>query len=199
MSKCFNSHQLEFHSATMNDATQILNSLSDDPGAAELLAPLVYEELRKLAAARMARESPGQTLQATALVHEAYLRLVDPSQCVNEWQSRGHFFKAAATAMRRILIERARKKKSLKHGGDYQRESMEALEISNDAQEDRLLEMDEALNGLAQRDPRKAEVVNLRFFVGLSNLETAEALGLSLATVERDWAFAKAWLYRHLS
>jgi RNA polymerase sigma factor (TIGR02999 family) len=182
-------------SQQIHSATQLLNQVSRDPSAADKLLPLVYEELRKLASARMAREKSGNTLQATALVHEAYLRLVDKDQCEREWEGRAHFFKAASEAMRRILIDRARRKQCERHGGDLERENIEHAPIATPSKEETLLAVNEALDVLEQEDSRKASVVKLRYFVGLSNKETAETLGISLASVERDWAFAKAWLF----
>ncbi len=178
----------------MTGVTQILASMErGEPHAAEQLLPLVYDELRNLAAARMAQESPGQTLQATALVHEAYLRLVDSSEA-QRWDSRGHFFAAAAEAMRRILIEQARRKKSLKQGGDRQRLELEDVEISVDAPADDLLALNEALEKLEQADPLKAGVVKLRFFAGLTVPEAAAALGISPSTADNYWAYARCWL-----
>ena len=182
----------------MNDVTKILSAIEHgDPQAAEQLLPHVYHELRKLAASKLAQEKPGQTLQATALVHEAYLRLVgtrDPG-----WNSRGHFFAAAAEAMRRILVEQARRKRRPKHGGDRRRIDLDdALSVAA-APADDLLALDEALSRLEATDPLAAQVVKLRFFTGLSMPETAEALGLSLRTAERNWTYARTWLHRELS
>jgi len=182
----------------MNEVTSILSAIEHgDPHAAERLLPLVYDELRKLAAQRMAQEKPGQTLQATALVHEAYLRLVDqaPDQ---RWDHRGHFFAAAAEAMRRILVESARRKHSGKQGGDFTRQdadpdnllgpdSLEPLEV---------LAIHEFLDRLAAKSPRKAELVKLRYFLGCTMAEAAEILGIAQATAEEDWTYAKAWLRR---
>lgn len=179
-------------------ATRILNGLEEDPKLASELMTILYDELRKLATARMAREASGQTLQATALVHEAYLRLVDKDECKNEWASRAHFFKSAAETMRRILIDRARRKQRVRHGGDLKREDVDHIELPSSAREEQLLAIDEALGVFEGENPRKAEVVKLKYFVGLSNIEAAEMLGVSLATLERDWAFAKAWLFRWL-
>jgi RNA polymerase sigma factor (TIGR02999 family) len=181
----------------MSKATTILNALrwGNDP-AADLL-PVVYDELRQLAAQKLAFERPGQTLQATALVHEAWLRLTasgDP-----KWNGRGHFFAAAAEAMRRILIESARRKKRLKHGGQLERVAFEELEIACGMPSEELLALDEALHELEQVDPAAAELVKLRFFGGLNQPQAAEALGVSLSTVERSWAFSRAWLFRRLS
>lgn len=181
----------------MSEVTQILTSLnSGDKQAAGQLLPLVYEELRRLAAFRMANEKPGQTLQATALVHEAYLRLVgkeDPG-----WEGRRHFFGAAAEAMRRILVENARRKKRLKHGGQMERLDLEVLEIPSPMPDEDLESLDEALNRLAEADPRAAELVNLCFFAGLTQSEAAKELGISVSTAERVWAFARAWLFREI-
>ncbi len=182
----------------MSDVTQILRQIeSGDPSAAEQLLPLVYEELRKLAAAKMVQEQPGQTLQATALVHEAYLRLVDAHQA-QHWDSRGHFFAAAAESMRRILVEKARRKGRLKRGGDRQRIDLDGLEVMA-APGDDLLALDEALELLAGQHPEKAEVVKLRYFAGLTGDQAAAALGVSPATADRYWTFARAWLYRELA
>jgi RNA polymerase sigma factor (TIGR02999 family) len=182
----------------MSDVTQILNAIEQgDPRAAEQLLPLVYDELRKLAAERLAQEKPGQTLQATALVHEAYLRIVDGEK-VQHWNSRGHFFAAAAEAMRRILIDDARRKRRPKHGGDRRRVGLdEALSVSDPHPD--LLALDEALTKLAQQEPAKAEVVKLRFFAGLSLAETAACLRISPATAKRYWTVARAWLFAELS
>ena len=181
----------------MADVTQILTAIEQgDPHAAAELLPLVYEELRKLAAARLAQEKPGQTLQATALVHEAYLRLVG-----NEvpWNGRGHFFAAAAEAMRRILINRARDKGRLKRGGERKRQELIELADATTAQPDELLDLDAALEKLAAAYPRCAELVKLRFFAGLGQEEAAAALGISRSAADRDWAFARAWLFKALS
>lgn len=184
----------------MNDqVTRILNAVQgDDPGQAEALIPLIYEELRNLAAARMARERPGQTLQATALVHEAYLRLVDDEHR-RHWNSRGHFFGAAAEAMRRILIERARKRQAAKHGGHLERVDLERIDVAINADDDQLLRIDEALERLAARDPQAANLIKLRFFAGMSNAAAADALGLAERTATRIWAYARAWLFQELS
>jgi RNA polymerase sigma factor (TIGR02999 family) len=183
----------------MADVTHILAGIEQgDPAAAEQLLPLVYDELRKLAAAKLAHEKPGQTLQATALVHEAYLRLVDAkkAQC---WNSRRHFFAAAAEAMRRILVERARRMASLKHGGDRCRVELDSACAATEPPSFDLLALDEALSKLAAFDPPKAELVKLRYFAGLTMPEAAAALGISLATAERYWTFARSWLYAELS
>lgn len=182
----------------MSDVTQILSAIAQgDPEAAEQLLPLVYEELRKLAAQRLAQEKPGQTLQATALVHEAYLRLVG-AQHEQHWDSRGHFFAAAAEAMRRILLNRARDKKRAKRGGERCRVPLDQIEIALDTNEEQLIELDEALTQLAAEDPNAAQLVNLRFFAGLPLREAALSLGLSQRTAERLWAYARAWLYARL-
>jgi len=178
----------------MSDVTRILSAIDQgDPEAAERLLPLVYEELHKLAAARIAREKPGQTLQATALVHEAYLRLVDTNK-VQRWNSRGHFFAAAAEAMRRILVERARHKHSLKAGGDRHRQEMPEVEAPDAGPNVDLLALDEALEKLERQDQRRAKVVKLRFFAGLTIEETALALDISASTADSDWAYARCWL-----
>jgi RNA polymerase sigma factor (TIGR02999 family) len=183
----------------MSEATRILDALRQgDPHAAELLLPLVYEELRRLAAAQMAREKPGQTLDATALVHEAYLRLVGPADG-RHWDNRGHFFAAAAEAMRRILVEAARRKGRARHGGGLRRINLDEGGFVANAPGDDLLAIDEALTRLTELDPKKADLVKLRFFAGLTMPEAALALGISLATAERHWAFARVWLYAELS
>ncbi len=183
-------------SDSRSEVTRILDSIQrGDPQASQDLLPLVYEELRQLAAARMAREPAGHTLQPTALVHEAFLRLVEGDG--HGWNSRGHFFGAAAEAMRRILIERARRKGRLKHGGGRQREELGEPLADLPAEID-LLDLDAAIERLAGIDPRKAELVKLRFFAGLSVAETAEVLDRSPTTVKADWAYARAWLAREL-
>jgi RNA polymerase sigma factor (TIGR02999 family) len=183
----------------MNDVTQILSRIeSGDPTAAEQLLPLVYNELRRLAAQRIHNEKPGQTLQATALVHEAYLRLVDGDQA-QHWNSRGHFFGAAAEAMRRILVNLARDKGRLKRGGQLQRVDLEKIEVATDTPNDDLLAIDESIELLATENPECANVVKLRFFAGLSIDETAAALGISASTAKRHWAYARAWLFDALS
>lgn len=181
--------------AFMAEVTQILSQIKDgDPSAADQLLPLVYEELRKLAALKMAQEKPGQTLDATALVHEAYLRLVDVDEA-QKWGSRGHFFAAAAEAMRRILVENARKRQSQKRGGVKQRVSLDEANSLILAPPDDVIALDDALEKLAGEDPIKAELVKLRFFAGLSHQEAAEALEISRATADRYWAYAKVRLY----
>lgn len=185
---------------TDGSASQITHWLSrsraGDPQAAEELLPLVYDELRRLARVRLAKEPAGQTLQPTALVHEAYLRLVgdqDPG-----WNSRGHFFGAAAMAMRRILVEQARRKGRLKHGGEMRRVDDDAAEIAVEGPTDDLVAIDEALAKLEADDPRKGQIVNLRYFAGLSEQEVAEAMGLSLSTIEREWRYCRRWLFTQL-
>ena len=182
----------------MTDVTRILSQIEEgDPSAAEQLLPLVYDELRKLAAAKMAQEKPGQTLQATALVHEAFLRLVDVER-VQRWNSRGHFFGAAAEAMRRILVEQARRKCSLKHGGQWQRQHL-ALDLTcQPGGPEEVMAVDEALGKLARENPTIARLVELRFFAGLSPEESASALGISDRTGRRYWTYAKAWLIEEL-
>ena len=182
----------------MTEVSKIIQALADgDSGSAEKLLPLVYDELRQLARARLGNEKPGQTLDATGLVHEAYLRLMDGQNA--EWSHRGHFFGAAAEAMRRILIENARRRKQLKRGGDYQRiEWSDDLATSGD-RDDQLLGLDEAIAKLKQHDERKAIVVNLRFFAGLTSEQTAKVMGISPATAARDWVFARAWLKREMA
>jgi RNA polymerase sigma factor (TIGR02999 family) len=183
----------------VSDVTRILSQMEHgDPQAANELLPLVYDELRKLAAAKLAQEKPGQTLQATALVHEAYLRLVDANK-VQHFSSRGHFFGAAAQAMRRILIGQARRKSSEKAGGQHHRVDLSAVEPEIQGPQLDLLALDAALDQLATRDPRAAALVNLRFFAGLTVTEAAEALGVSVATAENDWAYAKCWLRLQLT
>jgi RNA polymerase sigma factor (TIGR02999 family) len=182
----------------MTPATRILSTIEHgDPTAASELLPLVYDELRKLAAEKLAQETPGQTLQPTALVHEAYLRLVDVEQA-QQWNSRGHFFAACAEAMRRILVEAARRKRRPKHGGDRQRIDLDEGVSVLDPEED-LVALDAALTRLAEQQPVKAELVKLRYFGGLTLEEAAEFLGISAATAKRYWAVARAWLFDVLS
>jgi len=182
----------------MSEVTRILGAIDQgDPSAAEQLLPLVYDELRKLAAARLAEEKPGQTLDATALVHEAYLRLVDAEQAQN-WNSRGHFFAACAEAMRRILVENARRKRAAKAGGGWQRQPLLDDELAVDSTGDDLFAVDEALSRLALKHPRAARLVHLRFFLGQTLDEAAAHLGLQARTAYRDWAYARAWLRREL-
>ena len=177
-----------------SEVTRILSAVqAGDRKAAGELLPLVYDELRKLAAARLAQESPGQTLQATALVHEAYLRLVGPEDAAC-WDNRGHFFAAAAKAMRRILIEKARKKRGPEAGGQFVRHELDLEQPAAMDRSEELLVLDEALDRLAEIEPRAAEVVKLRYFVGLTVAEAAAALGISPRTADDDWAYARAWL-----
>jgi RNA polymerase sigma factor (TIGR02999 family) len=183
----------------MSDVTSILSAIEQgDPSAAEQLLPLVYDELRLLACQRLAHEQPGQTLQATALVHEAYLRLVGAEQC-QHWDSRRHFFAAVAEAMRRILIDRARDKCRLKRGGTWRRLRLDDIDLSVAEPPDDLPVLDEALQKLAQEDPLCAELVKLRFFAGLTLEEVASTLGIARRTADRYWAFARSWLYDELS
>jgi len=180
------------------DVTQILNAIEQgDPHAAADLLPLVYDELRRLAAARLAAERPGQTLQATALVHEAYVRLVGPADAP-KWDGRGHFFAAAAEAMRRILVENARRKGRHKHGGGLPRADVEPANIAGPVPDEDLLALDEAVTRLAAADPVRARLVHLRFYAGLSNEEAAEVLGVSAVTAKRYWRYARAWLHREV-
>jgi RNA polymerase sigma factor (TIGR02999 family) len=183
----------------MNDVTRILDAIAQgDPQAAPQLLPLVYDELRRLAAQRLAQESPGQTLQSTALVHEAYLRLVGKGD-EQPWNSRGHFFAAAAEAMRRILVDQARRKQADKHGGDRLRVDLPEDLAAPEARSDDLVALDEALTRLESHDPDAARLVKLRYFAGLSHQEAAEALGISRGTADRLWALGRAWLFRQLS
>jgi len=182
----------------MNDVTQILSQIElGDPTAAEQLLPLVYDELRKLAAAKLAHESPGQTLQATALVHEAYLRLIGSGEEA-EWEGRRHFFAAAAEAMRRILVERARRRATLKHGGEFHRIDLDGQLFIDQERSTELLALDEALAALELHDSQAAQVVKLRYFAGLSHQDTARAMKLSRRAADRLWSLAKAWLYQRL-
>jgi RNA polymerase sigma factor (TIGR02999 family) len=182
----------------MSDVTHILSAIEQgDPHAAEQLLPLVYDELRKLAAAKLAQEKPGQTLQATALVHEAYLRLVDVANA-QRWDSARHFFAAAAEAMRRILIENTRHKRSEKHGGQRPRISLDDVDVVAESCSTDLVALDEALNRLAAEDPVKAQLVTLRYFAGLSVQEAADVLGISRATADRYWSYARTWLFCEL-
>ncbi|HAV60734.1 MAG TPA: RNA polymerase subunit sigma [Verrucomicrobiales bacterium] len=182
----------------MSDVTQLLEAIDrSDPKAAGELLPLVYQELRRLAAHKMAAEAPGHTLQPTALVHEAYLRLTGAGTS-QRWDGRAHFFAAAAEAMRRILVESARRKRRLKHGGQLERVDVDAVDLPLPMPDDELLALDEALNRLATVDARAAEVVKLCFFVGLTQEQAAKELGLSRATAERLWSFARPWLFREI-
>jgi RNA polymerase sigma factor (TIGR02999 family) len=182
----------------MSGVTQLLSAIeAGDPRAGEHLLPLVYEELRKLAASRMAQEKPGQTLQATALVHEAWLRLVGAEE-QKTWNSRGHFFGAAAEAMRRILVDRARTKGRIRRGGRLERVDMEHVTIATEDSDGTVLAIHEALEKLALESPQKAEIVKLRYFTGMEHAEIAEALGISEPTVRRHWAYARSWLYAEL-
>jgi RNA polymerase sigma factor (TIGR02999 family) len=180
--------------AAMSDVTRILSQIeSGDPAAAEQLLPLVYDELRKLAAAKLAQEKPGQTLQATALVHDAYIRLVDQKKPQN-WDSRGHFFAAAAEAMRRILVDQARSKQSAKRGGDRKRIDIEKVDLAETPVGEELLALDQALGLLEQEDPQAAQLVKLRYFAGLSVEEAGSALGIPRSTAYDHYTFARAWL-----
>jgi RNA polymerase sigma factor (TIGR02999 family) len=182
----------------MSEVTRVLSAIEQgDPSAAAQLLPLVYDELRRLAAQKLAREKPGQTLQPTALVHEAYLRLVDTEQA-QQWNSRGHFFAAAAEAMRRILVENARRKHSRKRGGHLVRQDLDALELAAPEGPEDLVALDEALNKLAAADRTAAELVHLRFFAGLPLPEAAQILGLAPRTADRLWAYARAWLHQEI-
>ena len=182
----------------MSDVTRILNAIQEgDARAADELLPLVYDELRQLAAQKLSQEKPGQTLQATALVHEAYIRLVG---AVNpNWDNRGHFFKAAAEAMRRILIENARRKQSLKYGGGRQRVDLDEKYLAIDCQSDELIALDEALIKLQERDPETADLVKLRYFAGLTFEQVAEIQGITRQTAAEHWSFAQAWLHKEIT
>jgi RNA polymerase sigma factor (TIGR02999 family) len=185
--------------AGMSEVTRILDQIQQgDPSAADQLLPLVYAELRKLAAEKMANERPGQTLEATALVHEAYLRLVGHGAGPH-WNSRGHFFAAAAEAMRRILIGNARRRHAQKRGGQAKRLDLDAIELADRPASDKLLALEEALIRLADKDPVKAELVKLRYFAGLTAQEAAAVLGISTATADRYWAYARAWLQTEIA
>lgn len=181
----------------MSDVTKILDDIrKGDAKAAEELLPIVYDELRRLAAHKMAHEAPGHTLQPTALVHEAWLRLVGNEDA--RWDNRAHFFGAAAEAMRRILIDEARRKHALRHGGGQQRVDLDQVDIASAAEDDQLLAVHEALDRLAAQDHLKAELVKLRYFAGMTIHEAAEVLGISEPTAKRYWAYARAWLYREI-
>ena len=180
----------------MSEVTRILNALQDgDEAASEQLLPIVYDELRQLASSRLAAEAPGQTLQPTALVHEAYIRLVGSNQ---SWDNKGHFFAAAAEAMRRILVDRARKKQRQKHGGGRSRVDLTNVDVAVEAPAEELLALDQALQDLEREDPKKADLVKLRFFAGLTSSQAAEVLGISKATADRHWSFSRAWLFQRV-
>jgi RNA polymerase sigma factor (TIGR02999 family) len=181
----------------MSDITRILNQLEKSDGNAAELLPLIYEELRKLARAKMSNESPGHTLQATALVHEAYLRLIGGAP--QSWANRAHFFSAAAEAMRRILIDHARRRRTVRHGGGKEHVPLEELSIAAPAEDDELIAIDEALEKLTTHNAQKAELVKLKYFAGLTTDEAAGVLGLSGPTAKRHWAYARAWLFREIS
>src|SRR5262245_18697422 len=190
----------------MTDVTRVLSAIEQgDPKAGEQLLPLVYNELRKIAAQKMAQEASGQTFQATALVHEAYLRLVaseersESPDLVKTWDSRGHFFAAAAEAMRRILIERARRRDTLKRGAGVRRVDLEELSVASDDRSDELLALDEALGELETHDPQAAQLVKLRYFAGLTHQQAADVLGIGRRAADRVWALARAWLYQRLN
>jgi RNA polymerase sigma factor (TIGR02999 family) len=183
----------------MTEVSRILSAIAGgDPHASAQLLPLVYDELRRLAAQKLARERPGQSLDATALVHEAYLRLVGARSASEGWDNRGHFFAAAAEAMRRILVESARRKRRLKHGGGRRRQSLDAVAVPAPERDDDLLALDAALSKLAERDPQKAKLVELRYFAGLTGDQAAAVLGISPRTADRQWVFARAWLRREI-
>jgi RNA polymerase sigma factor (TIGR02999 family) len=180
----------------MAEITQVLDAVAGGEAKAEELLPLVYDELRRVAAARLAQERPGQTLQATALVHEAWLRVTSKAQ--PQWRGHRHFFRVAAEAMRRILVDRARRRHRLKHGGDWERVDLGAVELPSPMPDEELLALDEALHKLSQVNPRAAELVKLCFFTGLTQEQAARELDISVATAERTWIFARAWLYREI-
>ncbi len=182
----------------MMHITRIISEIeAGDTGASERLLPLVYDELRKLASSKLGKEKPGQTLQATALVHEAFLRLVHSEQSV-QWNGRAHFFGAAAHAMKRILIENARRKQRLRHGGEWQRQDLEEANVVSTLPDEELLALDDALTRLNATDPEKAELIHLRFFAGLTTEQAAEVLGISPTTAKRHWRFARMWLHREV-
>jgi RNA polymerase sigma factor (TIGR02999 family) len=182
----------------MSNVSQLLNAIeAGNPQAADQLLPLVYDKLRKLAAARLAEERPGQTLQATALVHEAWMRLVGENEA-QVWNSRGHFFAAAAEAMRRILVDRARRKGRIRHGGQLERVDLAQVTIATQDDDDTVLAINEAIEKLVATSPEKAEIVKLRYFIGMEHAEIAEALDVSEPTVRRHWAYARSWLYAEL-
>jgi RNA polymerase sigma factor (TIGR02999 family) len=183
----------------MSEVTRVLSAIEEgDPHAAEQLLPLVYDELRQLAAQQLAQEKPGQTLEATALVHEAYVRLVDVDKA-QHWNSRGHFFNAAAQAMRRILVENARRKKRIKHGGDLSRVEIEMANLPTRMSSDELLALDEALEMLKQEDPVKAQLVTLRYFGGMTIEQASQVLHISRVTAHRYWTYARAWLHQRIT
>ena len=183
----------------MSEVTRILSAVGQgDPHAAGLLLPLVYDELRRLAAQKLVQEGPGQTLQATALVHEAYIRLVDV-ELAQQWNSRGHFFAAAAEAMRRILVDKARRKKANKRGGAHRRVDVPPDDLVARQRDDKLIALDEALAKLESEDPQKAKLVKLRYFAGLTIKDTAATLGISTATADRYWSYARAWPQREMA
>lgn len=182
----------------MTDVTRILSQFEHDDSAAQKLLPLVYDELRRLANARLSHEKPGQTLEPTALVHEAFLRLVD-REVRQKWDSRRHFFGAAAEAMRRILVENARRKKRLRHGGDRQRLDLETLDLAAPGPSKDLVALSDALDRLADEEPSISQLVKLRYFAGLTIRQASELLGISVRTANRDWAYAKAWLFDEIS
>ena len=183
----------------MSDVTRILSEIDNgDPRAAEKLLPLVYDELRRLAAIRLAHEKPGQTLQATALVHEAFVRLVGTREEARQWESRGQFFAAAAESMKRILVENARRKQQLKRGGEFARQELEEIPIEASAIQEDLIALDVALTKLAATDRVCADLIQLRYFAGLTIPEAAEALDISPRTADRLWAYARAWLHREI-
>jgi len=183
----------------MSDVTQILSRIeSGDPSAAELLLPLVYDELRKLATVKLAQEKPGQTLQATALVHEAYLRLLGPAGQCQAWNGRAHFFAAAAEAMRRILVDNAHRRNAWKRGGKLQRVELGDVDASSAAADDDLVALNEALDHLAELQPQTAELVKLRYFAGLTNKQAAELLGISPRKADSLWAYARTWLHERV-
>jgi RNA polymerase sigma factor (TIGR02999 family) len=189
---------MSYEASPVSEVTRILSAIDQgDPHAAERLLPLVYDELRKLAAAKLTHEKPGQTLSATALVHEAYLRLVG-SESDRHWHNRGHFFAAAAEAMRRILINRARDKKRLKRGGGRQRIDLDHIELAMETDDEELIALDEALARFEHEDKPAAELVKLRFFAGLTLKQAAESLGIAQRTAERQWTYARAWLFNQL-
>jgi RNA polymerase sigma factor (TIGR02999 family) len=182
----------------VSDVTRILERVQQgDPTASEELLPLVYEELRKLAAVKMAQQPPGQTLQATALVHEAWLKLAGSGR--QQWENRRHFFSAAAGAMRHILIDRVRRKQRQRRGGGWERVDVRDVELAAPTDDETLLALNDSLDQLEQLDPAKADVVKLRFFVGLSERETADLLGVTERTIQRHWAYAQAWLFEHMN